>query len=148
VGHYAGFVRLLRQLQLQQQQQQHEAQPGSSSSSSSSAGVCSERVSRNLAAMEECLSQFPLYDPLVRLTVRQCCGAPASSSSTVAQFHSGTSPPPPTRTQDESLQELLEALRGKHKAVSAALTRQAAGCAPGSSTQDASPGQQQASLSF
>lgn len=48
VGEYAGFVSGLRQLQQQA--------PGS----------LPPRLDRNLAAMEECLSQFPLYDPLVR----------------------------------------------------------------------------------
>jgi hypothetical protein len=47
VGQYAGFVRSLRALQ--------QSQPDSIPS----------RIERNLAAMEECLLQFPLYDPLV-----------------------------------------------------------------------------------
>jgi hypothetical protein len=50
VGEYAGFVSGLRQLQQQA--------PGS----------LPPRLDRNLAAMEECLTQFPLYDPLVRVT--------------------------------------------------------------------------------
>jgi hypothetical protein len=47
VGQYAGFVRSLRSLQ--------QTRPDS----------IPPRVERNLAAMEECLLQFPLYDPLV-----------------------------------------------------------------------------------
>lgn len=39
-------------------------------------------------------------------------------TDTPCQFHNAT------LTQDESIQDLLEALRGKHKAISAALTKQ------------------------
>jgi hypothetical protein len=48
VGQYAGFVAALRALQ--------QDQPG----------ALPPRSDRNLAAMEECLRQFPLYDPTVR----------------------------------------------------------------------------------
>lgn len=52
VGQYAGYVRSLRALQ--------QSHPDSIPS----------RIERNLAAMEECLLQFPLYDPLVRTMLR------------------------------------------------------------------------------
>lgn len=48
VGQYAGFVAALRLLQ--------RTQPDS----------IPARIERNLAAMEECLLQYPLYDPTVR----------------------------------------------------------------------------------
>jgi hypothetical protein len=48
VGQYAGFVAALRLLQ--------RTQPDS----------IPTRIERNLAAMEECLLQYPLYDPTVR----------------------------------------------------------------------------------
>lgn len=48
VGQHAGFVAALRALQ--------QEQPG----------TLPPRSDRNLAAMEECLLQFPLYDPTVR----------------------------------------------------------------------------------
>jgi hypothetical protein len=50
VGHYAGCVRMWRALQQQQ--------PGS----------IPAKVERSIAAMEECLLQYPLYKPQVSLS--------------------------------------------------------------------------------
>jgi hypothetical protein len=63
VGHYAGCVRMWRALQ----QQQPGSIPG--------------KVERSIAAMEECLLQYPLYQPQVSCRAHRGCSSSSSSLS-------------------------------------------------------------------
>jgi hypothetical protein len=71
VGHYAGCVRMWRALQ----QQQPGSIPG--------------KVERSIAAMEECLLQYPLYQPQVSCRAHRGCSSSSSSSLSIRCIAAG-----------------------------------------------------------
>ena len=82
-----------------------------------------ERVDRQLAAIEELVSKFPLTDPKVSISA----GTGATSMQHHRVFHhaaAGHSCLLSSRAaclQDESMQDIMADLRGKYKAVCAKL---------------------------
>lgn len=106
---------------------------------------CSRRIDKGMAALEEMVAGFPLSSPQVRRllllprTARQAlptggplaapllAGQPASRVAAAVAAPEPARAPPRWLPQDERLQELMDGMRGKFKALVAMMGLQASG---------------------